>query len=507
MVACPLSVLTFCCLVNDKQPTVSSSLSDYEKLLHRLILQFTLLCRQIDPALDTSMKNLTSQLKAGFDRQKMHALLNQLSLQLKSVITKQSQVVPGATLLFDYLAQVSSPEQAKGLKHVRQRYENKEFNSVESLFSALKIALKPEKTASDKTVATASPDARELMLRQINQLFDALDVPAKLNQRVNLFKQRAQSALNEGWHDSVMEEGIKLLLNIREYVEKEQQRIDRFLTGLVAELIEVSAGAEQLALSAEQTLRDQQIFNSQLGARFHHLNDQAASLQNLTDVRNVLANYLDEINHQLTRQNDALDDRQANTLNQLDEMRCKLQALENEAEILRMNLKLAHDRAMHDPLTGLPNRRAYIERRDQEVARWQRYRQPLSLLIWDIDWFKRINDRYGHKSGDRALVLVGQLLLNNCRETDFVARYGGEEFVMLLPNTEAENALVLAEAIRTTIANTGFHFNGEAVELTVSCGISEFRNGDHQEAVFERADQALYQAKQSGRNRCVIKNT
>lgn len=490
--------------MNDKYSTVPSSLSDYEKLLHKLILQFALLCRQIDPALDTSLKNLTAQLKAGFDRQKMHALLNQLSLNLESAIAKQRQVLPGAALLFEYLTQVVPPEQAKPLKHVRQRYENNEFNSAESLFSALKIALKPEKTASDKGLATVSPDPRELMLRQINQFFDALDVPAKLNQRVNLFKQRVQSALNEGWHESLMEEGIKLLLNIREYVEEEQQHIDRFLSGLVAELIEVSAGAEQLALSAEQTLRDQQTFNSQLGARFHHLNDQASSLQNLTEVHNVLANYLDEINRQLMRQNDALDDRQADTLKQIDEMRCKLQALENEAEILRMNLKLAHDRAMHDPLTNLPNRRAYSERRDQEVARWQRYRHPLSLIIWDIDWFKRINDRYGHKSGDRALVLVGQLLLNNCRETDFVARYGGEEFVMLLPNTEAKDAMVLAEAIRTIIANTGFHFNGEAVELTVSCGISEFREGDNQEAVFERADQALYQAKQTGRNRCVM---
>lgn len=489
--------------MNDKQSSTPGSFSDYEKLLHKLILQFVLLCRPLDPALDTYLKNITVQLKEGFNRQKMHALLSQLSQDLESAIAKQP-TLPGAALLFDYLAQVTAPEQTKHLKHVRQRYENKEFNSAESLFSALKIALKPDKNTNDKAVAVTAPDARELLLRQLNQFFDALDIPAKLNLRVNLFRQRAQNALHEGWYESVMEEGIKLLLNIREYVEEEQQHIDRFLAELASQLTEVGSNAERLALSTEQVIRDQRSFNSQLGSDFTQLSDRAASLQSLTEVRDTLTHYLDELNRQLTSQNSALDACQTDTLSQLEEMRRKLQVLENETEILRMNLKLAHDRAMHDPLTGLPNRRAYSERRDQEVARWQRYRQPLSLIIWDIDWFKRINDRYGHKSGDRALLLVGQLLLNNCRETDFVARYGGEEFIMLLPNTTAENAMVLAEAIRTIIAKTGFHFNGEAVELTVSGGISEFRDGDTQEMVFERADQALYQAKQNGRNRCVM---
>lgn len=99
---------------------------------------------------------------------------------------------------------------------------------------------------------------------------------------------------------------------------------------------------------------------------------------------------------------------------------------------------------------------------------------PLTVLIWDIDLFKLINDNFGHRAGDKTLALVAQLILNNCRETDFVARFGGEEFVMLLPNTNSEQAFILAEKIRSIIANSGFNHNGRAIKLTISCGISQF---------------------------------
>jgi diguanylate cyclase len=95
-------------------------------------------------------------------------------------------------------------------------------------------------------------------------------------------------------------------------------------------------------------------------------------------------------------------------------------------------------------------------------------------------------------------------MLNNCRDTDFIARIGGEEFAMLLPNTRSEQALKSANKIRSIIAKSGFNHNGDAISLTVSCGISQFSEGDKFETVFERADQALYSSKECGRNKCTI---
>jgi diguanylate cyclase len=213
---------------------------------------------------------------------------------------------------------------------------------------------------------------------------------------------------------------------------------------------------------------------------------------------------LDRLMLHLIEHKEQEDERQELAQQQIEAMTSKLQALETETESLRTKLKIEHEKALGDSLTGLPNRLAYNSRLELEFKRWKRQKNPLSLAIWDIDHFKGINDTYGHKAGDKTLALVGQLLFNNCRETDFVARYGGEEFVMLFPGADAAQTLYLAEKIRDLIQKCGFNFNGEDIKLTLSCGISEFLPGDKHEDVFVRADQALYQCKQAGRNRCAV---
>ena len=126
------------------------------------------------------------------------------------------------------------------------------------------------------------------------------------------------------------------------------------------------------------------------------------------------------------------------------------------------------------------------------------------MAIWDIDLFKIINDTHGHKAGDKTLIIIAQLLSKHCRKTDFVARFGGEEFIMLLPNTTEQSAATLTNKIRTVIEKTGFNAGGQHINITISCGLSEFRKGDTSGSVFERADQALYQSKANGRNQCIV---
>jgi len=146
---------------------------------------------------------------------------------------------------------------------------------------------------------------------------------------------------------------------------------------------------------------------------------------------------------------------------------------------------------------------AYEERSEQEYARWKRYRAPLSLIVVDIDFFKKINDNFGHVAGDKVLKTIAQLMDESVRETDFLARYGGEEFVIIMTDTGADDALNVADKLRVAVENCGFHYRGESVPITISCGIAEFKNkNDTTGSVFERADVALYKAKDSGRNRC-----
>jgi diguanylate cyclase len=156
-----------------------------------------------------------------------------------------------------------------------------------------------------------------------------------------------------------------------------------------------------------------------------------------------------------------------------------------------------------DALTQVHSRYAYEHRLREEFGRWERQHEPVSFALWDIDHFKLVNDRFGHSAGDRLLQLVARILDESRRAGDFVARIGGEEFVLLLPGTELVGAQALTERIRGRIAETPFHYHGEPQRITVSCGIAEFRDGDSPETVFERADAALYRAKDQGRNCCV----
>ncbi|NRA25098.1 MAG: GGDEF domain-containing protein, partial [Oleispira sp.] len=155
-------------------------------------------------------------------------------------------------------------------------------------------------------------------------------------------------------------------------------------------------------------------------------------------------------------------------------------------------------------LTGLPNRESYQQRIVQEIHRIERYGGSLSLMVCDIDLFKRINDNYGHLAGDKVLKIIARSLQSNLRDSDFIARFGGEEFIVLMPETSAEEAKFVADKLRKKIEESPFNFKKEPVQITISFGISEFSQGESLEEVFQRADKALYKAKENGRNQVML---
>lgn len=164
--------------------------------------------------------------------------------------------------------------------------------------------------------------------------------------------------------------------------------------------------------------------------------------------------------------------------------------------------------AVTDSLTGLYNRKHLIETLTHELARGQRYDHPVSVLMIDIDHFKRYNDTFGHLAGDRVLAKMASIFIESLRRIDYVARYGGEEFLVMLPETESQEALSAAERIRTRVAGETFTHHNEKVSITVSIGIAGFpENGRSLESIIASADAALYRAKRRGRNRVVQTRT
>lgn len=180
---------------------------------------------------------------------------------------------------------------------------------------------------------------------------------------------------------------------------------------------------------------------------------------------------------------------------------------QREIEQLRLELSQARGDALSDDLSGLRNRRGFDMALSSCLASVAHAQVGPSLLIIDIDFFKQVNDSYGHLFGDRVIQAVAGILKNNVKGQDTAARYGGEEFVILLPDTPLEGARHLAEKIRSTVERLrirrGAERNVEA-QITVSVGVASYRPGESAEAFVARADRALYASKHAGRNRCTV---
>ena len=179
-----------------------------------------------------------------------------------------------------------------------------------------------------------------------------------------------------------------------------------------------------------------------------------------------------------------------------------LQAFSNEAAIAIENARLfqqVRQMAITDPLTGLYNRRHFFEAARVEFERSRRYQHKLALIMMDVDFFKQVNDRHGHMVGDAVLLAVARLFHEKMREVDLVARYGGEEFVILLPETDTENAIQVAERLRLALLEPILRQNGLEVTISISFGIADAKDAADLKSLIHHADEALYSTKATQR--------
>ena len=221
---------------------------------------------------------------------------------------------------------------------------------------------------------------------------------------------------------------------------------------------------------------------------------------NLDGLKHSVAKHLDEISQSVASFRERESEREKALAMQLEAMQQKIVSMEAESELMRDQVLKERKRANTDMLTQLPNRDAWNDRLHFEVERWKRYEGDLTVALVDIDYFKRINDSFGHKAGDRVLQLLARELKKGLRSTDFIARIGGEEFVILLPQTNGEQAKKVVDGLRDRVAKLPFHFSDQPVTVTFSAGLASIRSGDNEHALFERADLTLYMAKNAGRN-------
>jgi diguanylate cyclase len=285
-------------------------------------------------------------------------------------------------------------------------------------------------------------------------------------------------------------------------LQKQRRELEEFLEQVTRQL----AGFEDWSAWQEGEARSRQAdtigLEHTVTAEMRGLHKEVEDSRDLTALKVKVQSRLDTVAQQLHAFRDNEGRRLAESERRAVELKREVVKLKGRTTEL---IKLCADqesRLMLDSLTGVHSRYAYEQRLEEEYQRWQRHAQPLTFSIWDVDLFKRINDTCGHDAGDRLLRGIADILGRHKRVEDFLARIGGEEFVLLLPMTALEAAKTVTDKIRAAVERTEFRHHGEHVPVTISCGLTEFRTSDTPVVVYERADRALYQAKQSGRNRC-----
>jgi diguanylate cyclase len=329
-------------------------------------------------------------------------------------------------------------------------------------------------------------------------LLDDLTLPERHRPQAESMRERLKNGLN--WYEllPILDDLATLMLAISDsgqhefeaYLQRLNERLESFQSNLQA----ASAGHADSRSAAHA-------MDTQIREQVDGLQSSVQEAADLDDLKHVLENHLEGLLGTMDQHRQQRDEREQEVAARLQSLAERVAHMEQEAQGFREHLEEQRQKALIDPLTGLPNRAAWSERLEHEIGQWQQHGNTLLLAMLDLDHFKRINDNYGHLAGDKVLKIIASVLHKRLRGTDFIARFGGEEFVLLMPSTVPANGKKLLETLRAAIEACPFHFRGEPVTVTLSIGLAAFRAGEHSDLVLKRADQALYRAKHAGRNR------
>lgn len=405
-------------------------------------------------------------------------------------------------LLLHLLENLPSPPTAETLDAWRKQAQDANTQAelkrlADALAQTFQLHTEPA-AALPVAQSGAQSSGSELLL----QLLEQLDWPSELDSQVTALKTQLETPAVDV--HKMLRALANLIAEMRARLQREKEEIEHFLKQLTGQLQDIDSfvrGTETARAESYQSGRD---LGQAVQAQVRGIEDSVASAPSLDILKRAVQQRLDAIIDHVEQHRVKEELRNTQVDSQVKDLTERIQAMEQEAAKLRERIREERVQAMTDTLTGIPNRLAYEERIAQEYARWKRFNTPLAILVWDVDLFKRINDAYGHKAGDKVLKVIAETLAEKIRETDFLARFGGEEFVLIATGAAQSAIIEVADKLRLAVQDCGFHFRGEAVTITLSCGIAEFRDGDTIEAVFERADAALYRAKSGGRNCCIL---
>jgi diguanylate cyclase len=359
------------------------------------------------------------------------------------------------------------------------------------------IAAVPDKTEKEPPFSRLNHAVCSIL----NELLQQIDPPPSAGEDYKAAKKQLEQGLN--WFELVPTlENVSIV--IISAIDRDQKEFEQFLQQLNQRLVEAYEYIDASQQFHGDGLEAGRKLSTSVREQVTAIKQSVDSATELDYLKTEVSNRIDQIVAAMDHHQSSEEVRDQSLSEQLDTLVERVKNMEQESVNAEEKIEEQRQLALRDVLTQLPNRAGYEQRLAQEFERWQRYGRPLTLVVCDIDHFKKVNDTYGHLAGDKVLRIIAKTLAKRLRKTDYIARFGGEEFVILLPETSEQNGFDVVNTVREAIASCPFHFKEKPVSITLSFGVTEFREGDQPEAVFGRADKALYQAKDEGRNCCIL---
>ena len=375
------------------------------------------------------------------------------------------------------------------------------FNSITKQLIQVSEGGRKDKSSlqgSDKGIDIESVRA------QLVSMLNAIDIPLEYRDRLLPLSKLLRGNNNKNLFPDIikmLESCIEVLVDIYHSIKSEQEKLEHYLQQLTVQLSDLDSdvmATEDLRLTVQRSSNEVDIA---VHAEVSEMEDSISKEMNLDCLKTAIQNRLLAIKEHMTGFRQREDEYNEQSSRLIGRLSKRLYQMEKEVDRLRVQICEKHKQSLSDTLTGLPNRKAYDEHIEQELKYAIRKRKPLTLLIFDIDYFKKVNDKFGHVTGDNILKRLASVLSETIREGDFLARYGGEEFAIVMSNTALKQAEEIAERLRATVQAHPFQYKNRHIDLTISGGLAQLRKDDTYESLFERADNALYVAKESGRNR------
>lgn len=505
----------------EQQAEASSQAHQHaERELTRLVTRICVACSGFDPQMDTQLDRLRKVARKG----KADALIRQSEEFADSIVhAAEDRFRPGVLArLLEYAGQ--DEKQVQATMKLWSEVAADPAAASDARLDSLAKALAAVSVAAPGVGGGAAPSSGPGLLGRLigrqaapvagkapaRTLLDVLDEvawPVDLAGQVDGYRQRLeQDPDGDTWIEVVHDIG-DLAARALSQAQAAARSTEDFLTQLNQRLEELDRHMLDEGQRREDSRHSGARLGQQMSSEVNSLTESVRSSASLADLQASVIASLDRIHNHVRQHLDDENRRRESAEAEAEQLRTQMHRLEKDSYDLQRQVAETYREAMRDALTGLPNRRAYDEQLAREFARWKRFGEPLALLVLDVDNFKQVNDQFGHKSGDKALMMIARVLGEKRRETDLVARFGGEEFVVLLPGAPEPDALRIADDMRVAVANCGMHANKQPVAITVSGGLAVFATGDTPERVFERADRALYRAKGNGKNRIELAET